>query len=637
MSSGLIGVAMSGLRAAQTGLSTTGHNIANVNTPGFSRQETMLTPALGQFTGSGYIGQGVNVSTVRRVYSDYLTQSVRDSTASSARANAYAAEIKRIDGWLADGSSNLSSAMDKFFSTTQAVANNPSDPAARQTLLSSARTLAGRFNDLSQRLSQQGADIDRQIDDTVASVNTMAQQVAALNARITSDGRDPAINQIPNDLLDQRDALVAQISGAIGASAIAQPDGAIDLFAGNGQPIVVGNSANALVAVPDDRDASKKQLAVRLNGSLQRVTTAQVSDGTLGGLFKFRDEVLAQANNTLGQVAIGLGSALNAQNRLGQDANGLQGLALFSVGSPTVTASPGNSAGAALSVTIDDAAKLTASDYQLGYDGTSYTLTRLSDQTARTFTSMPQTVDGMKIAVPGALAAGDHFAIAPTRNGAHDFAVATTDPSRIAAAAPIKLAAASTNTGGATVASLSVLPAASWPSALQAPVDVKFHVSGGATTYDLVDRTSGAVLSAGTPYVGGTAIQQNGWSLTFNGIPADGDAFTVGPNTGGAGDNRNALLLAAVQAAGVTSSGSAQDAYNGLVGIIGNKTNEAMSLSTAEAGLLTQAKDSRDAVSGVNLDEEAVNLQKYQQAYMASSKSIAAAGAMFNAVLDLFR
>ncbi|MGI9027131.1 MAG: flagellar hook-associated protein FlgK [Burkholderiaceae bacterium] len=635
--SGLIGIGLSGLRAAQAGLVTTGHNIANVNTQGFTRQETVLSAATAQFTGAGYVGQGVNVTTVRRIYSDYLTQSVRDGVATSSRADAYATEIKRVDSWLADSSSNLSSAIDSFFSSAHTVANSPSDSAARQTLLSSARTLAARFNDLGQRLDQQGSDIDRQISDTITSVNTLAQQVAGLNQRILTDGRDPAISQVPNDLLDQRDALVRQIAGAIGATALPQSDGSVNLFVSNGQPLVVGRQANALIAVPDDQDPSKQQLAVQVSGTAQRISTAQVEDGTLGGLFRFRDDVLSQTRNSLGQIAIAIGSALNAQNKLGQDASGAPGIALFSVGSPAVIPAKTNSAGSGLAVSIADPSRVTASDYRLDFDGTSYKLTNLADKSTRIFASLPQTVDGVKIATSRPLAAGDRFIIAPTRNGAHDFAVATTDPARIAAAGPVMLTIGSGNAGSARQASLAVLPADPLPSTLRAPVDVRFRVASGTTTYDLVDRTSGSVLSAGNPYTDGAAIAQNGWSLTLAGTPADNDLFTVGPNVGGSGDNRNALLLAQIQQNVVTLSGSAQDAYNGLVGIIGNKTNEADALSNAEQSLLTQAQDSRDAVSGVNLDEEAANLQRYQQAYQAASKSIATASAMFDAVLALFR
>jgi len=636
MSSGLISIALSGLRAAQTGLATTGHNIANVNTPGFSRQTVIQTGALATFSGTGYVGTGVNVTSVRRVYSEFAAQALRDTTATSQSASSFSTEIGRLDGFLADSSSNLSSAIDSFFATTQTLANDPASAAARQTLLSSARTLAARFNDLSSRLASQGADVDRQIDDNVASVNALAQQVAALNARITNDGRDPANNDIPNDLLDQRDQIVQQIASAIGATAIPQSDGTLNLFVGNGQPLVVGSTANQLVSVPDDQDSSKKQLAVILSGNTVRVSTQGVTGGTVGGLFQYRDTVLGQATNALGQIAIGLASALNDQNKLGQDANGNLGAALFGVGSPTVLGSTGNSSGAALSVTIADAKALTTADYKLAYDGTNYTLQNLSDHTTRTFSSLPQTVDGVTIGVSSPLAAGDRFTISPTRTGASAFSVLTTDPARIATAAPVKLTTGANNRGSAVQASLSVVPATTLPANLQAPVNVVFHVTGSTTTYDLVDRTTGTAISSGNAYTDGSPITQNGWKLTFSGTPADGDTFTVGPNPGGTGDNRNALLLAGIQQKAVTIAGSAQDTYSGLVGSVGNQANEASSLATAESSLLTQAQETRDSVSGVNLDEEAANLQKYQQAYQAASKSIATASAMFDAVLDLF-
>jgi flagellar hook-associated protein 1 len=632
----LIEIGLSGLRAAQAGLATTGNNISNVNTPGFSRQQTIQTPSVSTFTGSGYVGQGVTTSNIQRIYSDFLTHSLRDATGSSASATAYSTEVSQVDGFLADSSSNLSSATDSFFKAVQSVANNPSDSASRQTLLAAASTVAARFNDLSGRLTQQGADVNQQIDDTVSAVNTLAQQVATLNRAILNDGRDPSNNQVPNDLLDQRDALIQQIAGAVGATTLPQSDGTISVFVGNGQPLVVGATANALTTVPDDQDSTKKQLAVTVSGHQLRIPTSGVTQGTIGGLFKFRDDVLSQTQNTLGQVAIGLGAAINAQNALGQDANGNPGAALFNLGSPSVTARATNSAGSGLTVGFADPSKLTGADYRLDYDGTNYTLTNLSDSTTHTYASLPQTVDGIKIDVSGPLAAGDRFTISPTRNGARDIALATTDASKIATAAPVALAQGSSNAGSAQLGSLAVLPASPLPANLRSPVNVVFHVSGTTTTYDLVDATTNVALSSANAYTNGAPITQNGWQLTLSGSPANGDTFTVGPNVNGTGDNRNALLLAAVQQTAVTVSGSAQDAYNGLVGLIGNKADEATSLATSESGLLTQAQDNRDSVSGVNLDEEAANLQKFQQAYQASSKSIATAAVMFQAILDLF-
>ena len=234
--------------------------------------------------------------------------------------------------------------------------------------------------------------------------------------------------------------------------------GTVSVFAGNGQPLVVGSAANPLTTVPDDQDPSKKQLAVLVNGQPQRIQTEQVTGGTLGGLFKFRDQVLTQANNALGQIAIGLGNALNAQNKLGQDLTGALGGALFDTGSPTVVAKATNSVGSGLNVTVSDPAHLSAADYRLDFDGTNYQLTNLADRSTRSFASLPQSVDGITIATSGPLAAGDRFTISPTRYGARDFAVATTDANRIATAAPIASTTGSANTGSATVASLSVTP-----------------------------------------------------------------------------------------------------------------------------------------------------------------------------------
>jgi flagellar hook-associated protein 1 len=628
---GLMEVGLSGLRAAQAGLQTTGHNVTNVNTAGYSRQQIVQTAATAQFTGAGYIGKGVDVTSITRVYGDYLTQSVRDATAASSGANAYAAQSSQLDGALADSASNMSSSIDTFFSSVQAVANAPSDSASRQTMLSTARTLVARFNDLSDRVQTQSTDIGRQINDNVASVNTVAKQIATLNTQIANNGI-----QTPNDLLDERDALVQQLAGTVGATALALGDGTVNVYVAGGQPLVIGAIANQMSTIPDQQDASKQQLAISIAGNTVPLQTSQITQGTIGGLMRFRDEVLAPTQNALGRVAITLGSAINAQNSLGQDGNGNLGGPLFTVASPLVVPKQSNSAGADISATIADPSKLTTADYRLDYDGTNYTVTNLSDSTKQTFSSLPQTVDGVKIAVTGSLASGDRFTISPTRNGARDIAVTTTDPARIAAAAPVTLTTGASNTGTAQQASLSVVPASPLPSNLQSPVNVVFHVIGSTTTYDVVDKASGTALSSGNAYNANTTITQNGWSLSFSGTPANGDTFTVGPNIGGTGDSRNALLLAAVQTKTTTAVGSVQDAYNGLVGQVGNQTAEANALQSSQTNVLTQAQTDRDSLSGVNLDEEAVNLQKYQQAYQAAAKSIAVAQTLFQTIIGIF-
>jgi flagellar hook-associated protein 1 len=626
----LMQIGLTGLRAAQAGLDTTGHNVSNVNTPGYTRQQTVQTAAVAQFTGSGYVGNGVDVTNIKRVYDSFLAQNLSSATGSSASATALATAASALDSALADSSSNVSASIDTFFASVQSVANSPSDSAARQTMLSTARTLVARFNDLDGQLTSQAANTAQQISDNVASVNAITKQLATLNSQISNNGL-----QTPNDLLDQRDQLTQQLAQMIGANSLVQSDGTVNVYVASGQPLVTGTQANTLVTVPDDQDASKQQLAITVAGQPQRLQTAQITGGTIGGLLQFRDQVLEPAQNALGRTAIALGSALNAQNALGQDANGNLGGALFTVASPVVVPRPGNSAGSGLSATITNPTQITASDYRLDYDGTNYKVTNLTSNTSQSFSSLPQTVDGFRISLTGPMAAGDRFTISPAKNGARDIAVTTTDPGKIAAAAPVALTTGSGNTGTAQLASLVVNPASPLPTGLQSPVNVVFHVSGSTTTYDLVDATSGTAISSGNAFTNATTITQNGWSLQISGTPANGDSFTVGPNTGGTGDNRNALLLAGVQQASISAVGSAQDSYNGLVGLVGNQTNEAKALQTSEGNVLSQAQDDRDSLSGVNLDEEAVNLQKYQQAYQAAAKSIAVAQAMFQSILDV--
>lgn len=637
MGSSLLGIGVTGLNAAQTGLLTTSHNISNVNTPNYSRQQVLQTTNLPQFTGSGFLGQGVHVETVRRIYSENLQQQVQQTQAGASQLDSYYAQIQQIDNLLADPTSGLSPALNDFFSGVQAVAANPSDTPSRQVMLSSAQSLAARFAALNDRLEQLRSGVNQQIQDSVTQVNSYAQQIAELNQRIVLAKGDATAGQVPNDLLDQRDALIVQLNQEIGATTVKQSDGSINVFVGNGQSLVMGNQVNKLAAVADNEDPSNLQIAMQSGSATVRLPASLLQGGNLSGLVAFRDQTLNPAQNALGRVAIALSTTFNAQHELGQDKNGQLGTEFFTTASPRIVPNTGNSPGGSISTAITSLGQLTTSDYRLQYDGTNYTLTRLSDNVVQSFASLPQTVDGLTLSVSSALSAGDSFLIQPTRTGASQFGVVINDPAKIAAAAPVRASSGASNTGGAAVSTLAVVGPAPLPANLQQSVTVNFHVASGVTTYDLIDTGTGTPISTGNAYTVGTPIALNGWSLTLAGTPADGDTFGVGPNSNGVADNRNAVLLGGLQTQNVVAGVTLQGAYGQLVSQVGSKAHELEVTSQAQANLLAQTKQARDSVSGVNLDEEAANLLRYQQAYQAAGKTIATAGVLFDTVLGLFK
>ena len=643
MSNGIFGIGLSGLAAAQAGLTTASHNISNVNTPGYSRQETVQSNAPPQFSGSGYIGTGVQVTTVRRVYNDYLGAQTQHVAAGAAQLDTYSTELGKLDNLFGDSTSGLSPAMNNFFTALNAVAQHPADTPSRQALLASAQALVSSLRQQDDQLSEIRTGDNQQIQSAVTTINSDAQQIADLNKRIAE--ATAAGNQQPNDLLDQRDQLIRGLNDQIGATAVAQSDGTVNVFLSNGQGLVVGQTASTLVARPNPDDPQNYEVGLQNGASVLRFTAQSLTGGALGGLLAFRDGDLTAAQNALGRIAVTLASAVNAQHHLGVDLTGALGGDLFTVPSPVITNATTNTGSGTVGASIQDATALQASDYRLSYDGTNYTVTRLSDGNAQTFSSMPQTVDGLAITVSGSPAAGDRFLIQATRNVPGTLKVAITDPARVAAAAPVTTGRSSGNAGSAAIGAASV--DSTYPSTPLASALTLTYAGGAGTLNGFPASASVTVILGGTsttyapgvspPYTDGATYAFNGVSFTLSGTPANGDTFSVAPNVSGTNDNRNAQALAALASQNLVANRTTTfaGAYGELVSTVGNTASNAQTEQTAQAALLSQAQSQQDAVSGVNLDEEAANLQKYQQAYQAAAKVIAIAGTLFDAILAI--
>lgn len=560
MATNILTVGQSALAAAQVGLSTTGHNIANAATPGYNRQVVVQGAALAQNFGFGFVGQGTDVTTIKRVYSEFLGSQVRTAQATKSGLDSYASQISQIDNMLADPSAGLSPALQDFFSGVQETASNPSLIAARQSTISSAEALASRFRGLAGRLDEMAQGVNSQITSSVSVINTYAQQIAKLNDAIgLAQG---ASGQPANDLLDQRDQLVLDLNKEIKATVVKQGNGDYSVFVGNGQPLVIGTKASSLSTMASATDPGRLEVTYQTPGGSVLLGGNSLVGGKLGGVMAFRSETLDSARSQLDTLAIGLATTFNAQHRLGQDIYG----------------NPG----------------------------------------------------------------GDFFNV-PT--GAADFALAITDPRSIAAAAPIRTAVAGTNTGSASI-SAGAVDATYSGAPLAGPLTLTYSAGSntlsGFPASQAVTVTSGGsstVFAAGTPvtYTAGATLSFGGISVTLSGTPADTDSFSVAANTGGVGDNRNALLLGALQTANTLNGGttSYQGAFSQLVSQIGNKTREIDVTSSAAGRMLSESTLSIQNESGVNLDEEAANLLRYQQAYQAAGKVMQIASQMFDVLLTL--
>ena len=673
MGIGLLNSAVSGMSAAQIGLQTAEHNIANQSTAGFSRQRIIQTSNTAMLTGSGFVGQGTNVSTVERMYSRFLSNQVNSAQTTSSELETYYAQIAQIDNMLADVNSGLSPALQSFFTGLQQVAANPLQLPARQAMLSSAQSLVARFQGLEERLSEIYAGVNSQISTQVATINSYANQIGALNQTIII--AQSSNNQPANDLLDQRDQLVSDLNKLIKVSTTTETNGSFNVYIGTGQQLVVGAQVMTMTAAPSSADPSKFVLGLKSGATTQEMPESLITGGSLGGLLKFRSETLDKTANDLGRNAASLALTFNAQYALGQDllgqASGDPNFVsnFFTVPTPKVVASslnPLTSPEVRVSYSPPPYdgnfyTDLTNSDYRLDSNGTSLTLTRLTDNVSWTgvdvtalnaaVTSSPQGSQGFTIDVPSsALVTGSSYVIQPTREAARNISVNATiaaDARQIAAAAPIRTQLGATNTGSATITAGKVATGYTAPAA-GSPVTVTYN--GGDLTFPAsaypVTVTVNGVASPGSPYAAGPVTYVNGATVSFSGIsfeisgsPKNGDTFQIARNSSGVSDSRNALLLGQLQTQNTMSGKTAsyQTAYAQLVSDVGNKTRQISVTGDAQQALLKQTQTAREALSGVNLDEEAANLIKYQQAYQASAKAFQIGTGLFDTLLGIMR
>src|SRR5439155_14340513 len=332
MATNILGIGQSALSAAQVGLSTTGHNIANASTPGYNRQLVIQGTAGAQNFGFGYIGQGTQVSEIKRVYNDFLNGQVLASQTAKSALDSYSSQINQVDNLLADTSAGISPALQDFFAGLQDLSASPNSAASRQAALSSAQSLVARFQSLNGQLSESREGVNSQITSSVDAINSYAQQISKLNGAIVLA---QSTGNPPNELMDQRDQVIAELNKEVKV-AVNKDGGSYDVFIGNGQSLVLGTQASTLKAAASLTDPSRMEVAYQINGNSVILPEASLSGGRLSGLFDYRAQTLDATQNALGRIAIGMAASFNAQHRLGQDQNGAPGGDFFTVASPQV-------------------------------------------------------------------------------------------------------------------------------------------------------------------------------------------------------------------------------------------------------------------------------------------------------------
>ncbi|MBU1281845.1 MAG: flagellar hook-associated protein FlgK [Gammaproteobacteria bacterium] len=676
----LLNIGLSGLSANKTSLAVTGHNITNVNTPGFSRQETIQATRIPQFSGAGYIGSGTTLVDVRRIYNEFLNTQVRSSTALNSDTQSYLGQINQLDSLLAGSTTGVNPGLQKVFAALQTAAEDPANIPARQLALSEAEGLAKRFNTVYDRLYEQNAFINKQLSAVTDQVNQLAGSIAGYNDAIAIAASN---GQQPNDLLDAREEAVRKLSTFIGVTVVAQDDNSYNLFVGSGQPLVVGSQASRLEVVPGLSDPLRSEVQF-VSGNSRQGITSLITGGEMGGLIRYREDVLDTTLNSVGRLALSITDQVNRQLGQGLDLNGQFGNGLFRelndpllIGQRSLARVGNSDTTANLNVLIEDTTQLTTSDYEVEFtNATDYTVRRVSDGTS--FGPFDITVvpaaefDGISLNVAsGTFAAGDRFRVMPTRNAGESIRADMKRPEELAFAAPLKSQTSPANIGTGVISQPTLLteidiydPVAQTDLETSLrnapPLRIVMGAGGGATQgYDVVD-VNGNVIDTGVIVPG----QNNSltitvpatagppavpvpfdYEVTISGRPQSGDNFSVSFNTNGVSDNRNALKLIDLQnrttiginpLAPATTGSSFTDAYGDLVERVGTLTSQARVDGEATGAILKQATDNRDSISAVNLDEEAAKLIQFEQYYQASAQIIQVARSLFDTLINTF-
>lgn len=661
----LFSVGLSGLRSAQTNLSVTGHNISNVNTPGYSRQNTVQATNPAGFTGAGFVGKGTSIVDIQRISNQFLTNQLWASTNRSVEVETFQTQIEELNNLLAGDATGIAPGLQKVFDALQTAVEDPANLPARQLLLSEAEGLAARFNTVQQNLTTQNNFIGKQMSTITDQVNRLSVAVAGYNDAIA---KSVANGGQPNDLLDKRDEAIRGLNELVGVTVVPQDDNTLNLFIGTGQPLVVGNDASSMRAVPGRADPGRFDVQL-VSGTSAQDVTGLVSGGELGGLLRYRSEVLDTALNSVGRLAIAVADQMNSQLGQGLDLNGRAGAPMFGDINSAANvqlrsrALPDNQDdNAQLSVRIQDSSQLTTSDYEVTFiSATEFSLRRVSDGEVTGPLTLdpvnPPVVDGFSVELgTGPIAAGDQFLLTPTRFASGGINVQMQRPEELAFAAPSSIDASLDNRGTGQVSQpeVTAIPAGSTVEDIEATLAGGVNVVFDGTNLVLQNDAGAAVPASSitvNPGPGFTPGQRQSLEITVDGFvfaaeisgsPLSGDSFALQFNEGVA-DNRNALKLSDLQSEAVLGQGggdrgfSLLDGYGDLVQRVGTKTAQTRADAESTGAILKQATNNRDSVSAVSLDEEAANLIKFEQYYNASAQVLQIARSVFDTLISSLR
>jgi flagellar hook-associated protein 1 FlgK len=643
----MLNTAISGLLSFQRALSTTSHNISNVNTEGYSRQRVEIRPQFPAYVGGSYYGNGAMVNSVGRVYDQFLTSELRSTTSVNSKMDMLTNLAGHVDNVLADPVGGISPILHEFFSAVQDVGDDPSSTTARYNMINVANTLTDRFHNIDERFSQLEENTAKDIRTTVDEINNLVENIRQINVDLNKLSAGGTSSQQSSDLLDNRDNLLQQLSEKINITVVNEGTTDLSIFIGNGQTVLNGSKAFTLDAVPNLGDPTQDYIVYNGFSQVTDLTDSLKGGGELGALLEFRDSVLSETRNDLGRVAVALADTFNQQHKEGLDLNNNLGADFFTVNDPQVLTYAGNTGSASIAASVSDVSQLTRYDYTLQYDGAGWTITSDSGTvSAAVADASPADTtivfEGITLVIDGATnasAVGDRYRIKPTVDGAASLQTLISDPLLIAASTPVRSSSSLNNLGTVAVSAADVTDSGNVNLFDTVTLTLDTPATTLRSTSPVVVGGVAYAAGAAIPFTNGMTVESNGWQVDLSGIPQPGDVLTIEKNNDGQGDNGNALKLANLQNTGILDGGNTnyQEAYSTLVGRVGTQAAAAESQRDASSALLTQARDRKTSLSGVNLDEEAADLIRYQQAYEAASRIISTTQTLFESLLNAVR
>ncbi len=648
------------MSASYSAMQTTGHNIANAGVAGYSRQETEFATAKGQFTGAGFFGKGVDVKTVSRAHDSFVARAAVQAKSLAAMDAEHQGRLERLQEVFPTGEAGVGYTISGFVNALVDLASRPGDLATRQVVLARSQDLATRFNSAGTQIDTLQANVTADMRTSVTSVNGLTKAIAQVNDQVAASR---GLGQPPNDLLDERERLVSELSGLLQISTVEADDGTLSVFIGGGQRLVLGNQATELAVTTDPEDSTRSALGLVDSGIVRVLNDSMLGGGSIAGLLEFQNEDLVDGRNLLGQLALAIAGAVNKQQLLGLNMQPPLGTvasqAMFSTGSPRVVPNNNNAKDAlgnfvsSVGMTVVDPAAVQAADYELRLDPAGsgqYQLTRRTEPELVRMVDDGDVVDGMRITIGNpAPSVTDRFLLQPVNSAAVDLKLLLQDPLDLAAASPLVATVSANNTGSAAVASLQMLTPAPQPTA---SAQITFTTDAGDYVWTLYDSANNVITSGTGVWTADNPIPTppddiNGFALNLSGVPRGGDVIDIQPTTSTtiASNNGNALALAALRderfvGKTVLSSGeevagsTATDAYAMALSDIGVRVQTATAAATISGAVSAQAEASRSQISGVNLDEEAARLIQYQQSYQAAAKVLQIAQSVFETLLQ---